>query len=103
MSDTCPICGKPKEICLCGEVAREQQQNINVYTTKRKYGKFVTVVEGLDPTSVNIEQIGSELKKKCASGGTVKNDVIELQGDHRATIVKKLASLGFPENSIRVQ
>jgi translation initiation factor 1 len=103
MSEICKVCGKPKEICLCGEIAREQQQNISVYTTKRKYGKWVTVVEGLDATSIDVDKIAKELKAKCACGGTVKNGNIELQGNHKSTIIKKLSGLGFSEDSINVK
>jgi len=45
----------------------------------------------------------TKAKKKCASGGTVRGNEIELQGDHRFKLKKFLINLGFPEGNIVIQ
>ena len=95
MAGICPTCGLPKEICACEEIAREQQE-IRISTAKRRYGKVVTIVEGIDASDIDIEDLARQLKTKCASGGTVKDGKIELQGDHKKKVEAVLQELGFP-------
>ena len=94
MSDICPKCGLPKEICVCEEIAREQQ-NITVAVDRRRYGKMMTVVDGLNPHDLDLDSLISDLKSTCACGGTIKEGRIELQGDHRPKVKKALDKLGF--------
>lgn len=93
MADICKSCGLPTELCVCEEIAREQQ-DITIWVTKRRYGKTVTIIEGLD-TDIDIEGLAKTLKTKCASGGTVKDGNIELQGDHKKKVQKALEVLGY--------
>jgi len=93
VAEICPICGLPKELCVCEEIAREQQK-IKIYTEKRRYGKTVTVVEGIK-SDIDINDLAKKLKTKCASGGTVKNGNIELQGDHKKKVQEALRKIGF--------
>jgi len=94
MSDICPKCGLPKEICVCEEIAREQQ-NITIAVDKRRYGKMMTIVDGLNPHDLDLDSLISNLKSICACGGTIKEGRIELQGDHRKKVKKALDKLGF--------
>jgi translation initiation factor 1 len=94
MSDICPKCGLPKEICVCEEIAREQQ-SITIAVDKRRYGKTMTVVDGLNPHDLDMNSLVSNLKSICACGGTIKEGRIELQGDHRAKVKEALEKLGF--------
>jgi translation initiation factor 1 len=94
MSDICPTCGLPKEICVCEEIAREQQ-NITIAVDKRRYGKTMTVVDGLNPHDLDMNALVSNLKSICACGGTIKEGRIELQGDHRTKVKDALEKLGF--------
>ena len=94
MSDICPKCGLPKEICVCEEIAREQQ-NITVAVDRRRYGKMMTIVDGLNPHDLDLDALISDLKSTCACGGTIKDGRIELQGDHRPKVKKALDKLGF--------
>ena len=93
MPDICKSCGLPKDLCVCEEIAREQQ-DITIYMTKRRYGKTVTIIQGLD-TDIDIENLAKILKTKCASGGTVKDGNIELQGDHKKKVQHALEDLGY--------
>lgn len=102
MSDICTTCGLPKELCVCESIAKESQK-ILVSTSQRKFRKVYTIVEGIDPKAIDIDEVGKKLKGKLACGGTVKEGNIELQGDHRARVKKILVELGFPVESIEVR
>ena len=95
----CKVCGLPKELCVCQEIAREQQR-ISVYSIKRKYGKIVTIVEGIDEKQLNIKELTKSLKSKLACGGTSKDGRIELQGNHKARVREVLAGMGFSPEMI---
>jgi translation initiation factor 1 len=56
----------------------------------------VTTVTGLPMSWSDIESLAAKLKKRCGSGGTVREGVIEIQGDHRDVIVAELIKLGWP-------
>lgn len=94
MSDICEVCGLPKEICVCEDIAREQQK-ISIAVDKRRYGKMMTIVEGINPHELDINSLISNLKSICACGGTIKEGKIELQGDHRTKVKETLEKMGF--------
>jgi translation initiation factor 1 len=94
MGELCQVCGLPKELCACENIAREQQL-IVISSQKRRYGKLVTIVEGIDANDINIDELARTLKTKCASGGTVKDGRIELQGEHRKKVEQVMKDMGF--------
>ncbi len=101
MSEICAVCGLPKDLCVCEEIAREEQQ-IRIFTEKRRFGKLMTVVEGIDSSNIDIKDLCTTLKTKCACGGTSKDGKIELQGDHKNKVKKILIDLGFSKDMIVV-
>lgn len=98
MVDICPKCGLPQELCMCEELARENQL-ITVSLETGRYRKKVTVIEGFD-NSINLKDITKKLKNKFACGGTVKDGKISLQGDYTKYVKDFLIEEGFKEESI---
>jgi translation initiation factor 1 len=91
--------GLPPEIC---EQLSVEEQIIKIRVEKRRFGKEVTIIEGIDEREFNLKKLASELKSRLATGGTAKNGRIELQGDHRYRVKKILVEMGFPEENITV-
>lgn len=96
--DICPKCGLPLAACVCGEIAKSQQKVV-VKTDKRRFGKVITLVSGFDE-GVDVKAIAKALKVKRACGGTVKDKVIELQGNHKGFIKPILVSQGFDPEGV---
>ncbi|MGA1866279.1 MAG: stress response translation initiation inhibitor YciH [Thermoplasmatota archaeon] len=94
MGEICSVCGLPKELCACEDIAREQQ-DIRIATAKRRYGKVVTIISGIDPSDIDLDELARFLKNKCAAGGTVKDGIIELQGDHKKKATQALKEKGY--------
>ncbi|MBC8207497.1 MAG: stress response translation initiation inhibitor YciH [Kiritimatiellales bacterium] len=63
--------------------------------TKGRKGAGVTIIAGIPTHPEGLKQIAKELKQKCGTGGTVKNGVIEIQGDQRDLLVKELTERGY--------
>jgi translation initiation factor 1 len=95
----CPACAKPVSGCICRQQkaapAGDGVVRIGRETKGRK-GKGVTIISGvpLDPSGVL--DLAKELKKRCGSGGTVKDGNIEIQGDHRDMLFDELQQRGWP-------
>ena len=98
MAGICSVCGLPEELCMCEQIAKEQQK-IRILTDTRRYGKIVTVVEGIDSTDIDMDDLARKLKTRCAAGGTHKDGRIELQGDHKKKVREALEELGFSVES----
>lgn len=96
--DICPKCGLPKEACVCEGIAKTEQK-IKISVVKKRYGKIVTVITGIDP-DIDMKQVAKKLKTGLACGGTVKNSAIELQGEHRKKAQEILEELGFPAEAV---
>lgn len=102
MSETCGTCGLPKELCVCETIAKESQK-IEVSIVKKKFGKISTVVKGLNQNEINLKELASKLKSRFACGGTAKEGIIELQGDHLKVVKAELVKLGFSPDTIDVK
>ena len=96
--EICPKCGLPTQACVCEQIVKSSQK-IRVTTDKKRYGKIVTVVTGFD-SAVDVKKIARALKNELACGGTFKNNIVELQGDHRKRIKPVLLKLGFSESAV---
>ncbi len=90
----CDKCGLPGDLCICKEIAKEQQV-VRVTTARRRFGKIATVIKGIDKKEVDLKELSKELKSKCACGGTVKDGCVELQGNHKEEVKKALSDMGY--------
>ena len=99
MPEIDPITGLPKELGIWDNIAKESQK-ITIKLIKKKFGKKYTVVQGINKHEVDLKDVARKLKNKFACGGTAKEGVIELQGDHTKDIRKELITLGFSPDSI---
>ena len=92
----CPACRQPASACTCqAQATIKGDGKVRVSRqTKGRGGKSVTVVKGLalDPTALAL--LGKQLRTACGSGGTVKDGVIEVQGDHCDLVMETLTKLG---------
>ncbi|MES2459295.1 MAG: stress response translation initiation inhibitor YciH [Armatimonadota bacterium] len=107
----CPDCGQPVSKCDCSRVKPHAGTNraapapknpvpkdgiVRVgRETKGRKGKGVTLVMGVPLAPAELAELCTRLKKKCGSGGAVKEGVIEIQGDHRDTIVDEMIAQGW--------
>jgi translation initiation factor 1 len=96
--DLCPNCRRPVRECVCPKGAPGAAKPTQVRVgreVKGRAGKGVTTVTGLPLSVSDIEALAAKLKKRCGSGGTVRERVIEIQGDHRDVIVALLIEMGW--------
>lgn len=71
------------------------EQRLSIDVERRTYDKPVTVIEGFDTDAVDVDDLASELKSAVGAGGTVDDDTVEIQGDHRERIRDLLEGKGF--------
>ena len=91
------IAGLPDELGIDEDFARSQQR-LSVRVESRRYGKPTTVVSGFDPEltdRTDLKELASELKREVGAGGTVRDDTVEVQGDHADRIPDLLRDRGF--------
>ena len=94
----CPGCRKPVAQCTCRKPQDTPKGDGVVRVgreTKGRKGKGVTVITGVLLDHNGLQTLAKQLKQKCGSGGTVKNGVIEVQGDHRDLLVEELCKMGY--------
>lgn len=99
--DICPHCREPRDACRCAEQADAARLadldgivRIRRETSGRK-GKGVTTISGVPLGEKELKELLKVLKKRCGTGGTLKDGVIEIQGDHRDTLKGELERQGF--------
>jgi len=94
----CPGCGAPVAQCRCKELKARLPATDGIvrvsHETKGRKGKGVTVVKGVALDAAGLTALGKQLKTACGSGGTVKDGVIEIQGDHRELVIAALVTQG---------
>ncbi len=94
----CPVCGRAAVDCVCrpGKPVPKGDGTIRIgRETKGCKGKGVTVITGIPVEEAELKEIAKQLKAKCGAGGTVKDGVIEIQGDHRQVLLEELSRRGW--------
>jgi translation initiation factor 1 len=96
----CPGCRRPAAECACKSASGHRLPAPSgpvrvARQTQGRAGKAVTVVSGLPLDQPGLEALAAELKRRCGSGGTVKQGVIEIQGEHRDTVLAELIRRGY--------
>lgn len=93
----CPECENPIQECTCNkETVPEGDGIVRIsLDTKGRKGKGVTLIKGILIPPSDLKKLAKELKQKCGVGGAVKNECIEIQGDHRDLLIKLLEQKKF--------
>lgn len=95
---TCPDCQQPRNQCQCKsqETIPEGDGIVRISReTKGRKGKGVTLIRGIALADKELKALAKKLKAKCGTGGTVKDGVIEIQGDQRDLLVAELSQQGY--------
>ncbi len=98
----CPSCQKPVTECTCKKEKPRFQTNIKYdgiirvqREVKGRKGKTVTTVFAFQLADDELKNLATQLKRRCGTGGSVKDGVIIIQGDHRDTLITELKNRGF--------
>jgi translation initiation factor 1 len=99
----CPSCGLPTTRCTCKKKKTVKKQSISPNDgivrirreVKGRKGKTITTVVGVPLNDKKLQQFAKTLKRLCGTGGTVKDGVIIIQGDHRDTLLKEIKQQGY--------
>lgn len=94
----CPGCAQPVAACTCknNKAMPATDGIVRVsHETKGRKGKGVTVIQGVALDALALAQLGKQLKAACGTGGTTKDGVIEIQGEHRDTVIAALQKRGM--------
>ena len=93
----CPDCSQPVASCTCKQsqipdgdgIARVRRES------KGRGGKTVTTITGVPLAEEALKELATSLKKRCGTGGALKDGVIEIQGDHVELLLAELIKLGY--------
>jgi len=98
----CTSCQKPASKCTCKEKKSRSQVNIKIdgiirvqREVKGRKGKTVPTVSGFKITADELKKLATQLKRHCGTGGSVKDGIIIIQGDHRDALLSELKKQGY--------
>ena len=93
----CPDCSQPVDACTCKQTLIPEGDGIARVRreTKGRGGKTVTTISGVPLAEEPLKDLASVLKKRCGCGGSLKDGVIEIQGDHVDLLLAELTARGF--------
>ena len=99
--DIDPKTGLPADLGIW-EALQQDEEEIRISLDKRKWGKPMTVVTFSRSKGSELKQLSKKAKSYCASGGTYKENRIEIQGEHRKKMKKFLIKEGYDEQNIDI-
>lgn len=93
----CPDCSQPVDACICKQTLIPEGDGIARVRreSKGRGGKTVTTIRGVPLAIDALQELASALKKRCGCGGSLKDGVIEIQGDHVELLIAELIKRGF--------
>lgn len=94
----CPHCGRPVKQCACRASPRAPRGDGIVRVrreTSGRHGKTVTTISGVPLPEDALRDLAADLKRRCGSGGSAKEGIIEIQGDHRDVVIAELEARGY--------
>ncbi len=94
----CPTCSKPAAECACRRKKAIPKGDGIVRVgreTKGRKGKGVTVITGVPLDATELQEFAKQLKAMCGAGGTLRDGVIEIQGDHREVLLEEMKKRGW--------
>jgi translation initiation factor 1 len=95
----CERCGELEEDCKClpepPTRIPPEKQTARLAVEKRKKGKLVTVIRGLTAEGNDLPGLLKQLKNQCGAGGTLKEEILEIQGNHLERLRDALKEIGF--------
>lgn len=94
----CPDCARPADACRCASAGKIPEGDGIVRVrreVKGRKGKGVTTLTGILLPADELKKLAKELKQACGTGGSVKDGVVEIQGDHRDRLVTELEGRGY--------
>ncbi len=96
-NNICPKCSKILKNCSCKKATKQPFDGVIRISrqTKGRKGSGVTLATGLPFQDAELKKFAKLLKQKCGSGGTVKDGVVEIQGDHRDLLLQEIEKKGL--------
>ncbi len=94
----CPNCGHPEKLCRCSADSSSPRGDGIVRVrreVKGRKGKTVTTITGLPLAAAELKELAGNLKRKCGSGGSIRDGIVEIQGDHVDLLLGQLSGLGY--------
>lgn len=96
----CPLCGRRQKDCVCRKNPRTAKpEGDGVVRVRReskgRRGKTVTTISGVPLAADDLRELAGELKRRCGTGGSAKDGIIEIQGDHRDVLAEELRGRGY--------
>jgi translation initiation factor 1 len=98
----CPSCEQPAAKCICKKKKTKSHATVNYddvirirREVKGRKGKMVTTVSGFQIDADDLQNLAAQLKRRCGAGGSVKDRIIIIQGDHREILLSELKKRGY--------
>ena len=94
-NEACPECDLPVDDCICDKESESSKKRNTVYLKREVKGRGGKTVTTISNIGNDIKSVQKELQRLCGAGGTNKNGIIEIQGDHRQKIKGYLEGKGY--------